>query len=1679
MKSKILSCLTLVLVLSLVLGGSAYAQDQVYNVDYDTMLISGSKTHYATQGVTPTYHLLNFTMTMDSVYLDTLYIYFPIGTDTVAADTMLPITIGGTNYYSTSIASAEWLDNNVAAHQTAIAHHDVAPYIAEDEIGITFQCYRLIFSGLVNVSTDSTITIKFKGMTNDDVLPAVMNAGGDGNRAIVATGVNAYIDTILVMASTSVNGNGAADAANYINGSPANWVGLRWALTPSSPTVTALAATGTDLVDTVGQAFGTGTVTFTIADADGNVLIDSLADVYLKSSTSSGVVGVGGGKFYVPFQTHTVSAQKDTLKAHWNPTTSAFEVITGRASYNKAVDTYFRGYYGASSIVTSQYSRQFATTPYEMTLSPTSQSSNVTVNAQADIFTVTVKDTFANLCKDDSLYLTTNLGTGIIQYDTDDGFATPTTLGGSGALALDIVGKAYVRMTAGTVAGTDSLIFQVRDDLVFGNDGANPSDDLTSALTRKAVTIPIIAGALHTVALYPEAGDLVDAAAGDYYDTSAGFGETGKVRAGDSMHFRILLLDEYNNKKDATSSDFTNVTLATKRGGTFSGFFLDETTKDTDANFPVDLIGFRYKTSTTATGAAWRPAATTAYVKDTVTITYSSIANNTDFTEFATKGNVPAAAYFLTADGNIADGMPVDTVQVDSLYTVKAYLFDAYGNHPDTLLTVTFSLKTNTQVTADITDNAGMKANSTYTATPGGTTTFSDVLSTDTDTTKRVRLSFDAANYPDSVGAWAYFKSDSAKGYAVVEVSYGGTALDSIKLIKHASQINTLDLKFYNSVTGEVDVDTTATRGTAGALIAGMTRTARIRFYDDNLNIVVIPADSGRYVDRDIHKGNFRILNGNVNYLMIDTLYQTNMGNKKQLGAFDDTRYPETASYPSSYDLLATDSYVYLTFTTIGGDSGFQKAFARITTFANLEPGVTIGDTILFRTWLPSQVATYTIAADGLTDQMVGSYIPITVAPLDQGKNPIYSFKYNYFEISLLDGSAAALEDTLKAVGSAIQTTWVHWQTGGNDGPINLDDSTAGIAYSAGVNASATGDTTFTLDADTFWVSSSKTLVGAQIRIKSTSFDDNGNPTVSKDTTVDLDLDWYPAAPDTIDMSFAGSLYAQTKADMTVAIKDQYKNDLVDSTYVIRFNSNQQNVGLSDNLIIDGTGTVEVVPQEAGTISFYAQLISRADNGNSDNAAVFGERAGLTVAAAVLNAPTAFAASDNPSDNGGYVLLAFTASVNHPGMTGTSDEDLAIDYYQVYRSTSNDLTTAVNWAVIPATPITSGTGTTVRAVVSTRGDKSSNAYYWVSAVKGDLPPEFSASDDAVDAANKANELGYLFGYEIEAKAAGVSGVYAIESDGKMISSADGPNRAIGAANTALTADFTSDGTVGLADLSIFAFAYGNTSEYELLYDLDANATVGLSDLSMFAGQYGTSLNSAPVINNGVNVNTTSLITPNNANSGEFTIDVSLEALAKMSGYEFSVVFDDNYEFVSATHSDFINTNGGSSPVNIVKEEDGRVILANVIVDGSNAVEGDGSVATLTFIWVGDEVTEMTFEGITVMDDNGRTNTLENFILEKPIVLPTDYALDQNYPNPFNPETTIKYAMPVSGNVKIVLYNILGQKVRTLVENDMKAGFHKVVWNGRNDLGVKVASGMYIYMIKAGDFRASKKMVLMK
>ena len=104
---------------------------------------------------------------------------------------------------------------------------------------------------------------------------------------------------------------------------------------------------------------------------------------------------------------------------------------------------------------------------------------------------------------------------------------------------------------------------------------------------------------------------------------------------------------------------------------------------------------------------------------------------------------------------------------------------------------------------------------------------------------------------------------------------------------------------------------------------------------------------------------------------------------------------------------------------------------------------------------------------------------------------------------------------------------------------------------------------------------------------------------------------------------------------------------------------------------------------------------------------------------------------------------------------------------------------------------------------------------------------------------------------------------------------------------------------------------------------------------------------------------------------------------------------------------------------------------------------------------------------------------QKMTLGKRTILPNNYTLHQNYPNPFNPVTTLRYSLPFYDHVTITIYDLKGKEINQIVNSNQPAGFQSVVWNATDYFGRSVGAGVYLYQIQAGDFKDTRKMVLLK
>jgi len=163
-------------------------------------------------------------------------------------------------------------------------------------------------------------------------------------------------------------------------------------------------------------------------------------------------------------------------------------------------------------------------------------------------------------------------------------------------------------------------------------------------------------------------------------------------------------------------------------------------------------------------------------------------------------------------------------------------------------------------------------------------------------------------------------------------------------------------------------------------------------------------------------------------------------------------------------------------------------------------------------------------------------------------------------------------------------------------------------------------------------------------------------------------------------------------------------------------------------------------------------------------------------------------------------------------------------------------------------------------------------------------------------------------------------------------------------------------------------------------------------------------------------------------------------------------------------------------------KDGELKIGMVDINGKEYISaGKGPLLKLNMKSKSDslDLSSLEVKEALLFDKNGRKLAVKIVNKVSNLNLPKEFSLAQNYPNPFNPQTVIKYALPHDCEVKITIYNVLGQKVRTLVDEYQNAGYKRVEWDSKNERGEEIASGVYFYRIKAAEFTESKKMVILK
>ena len=203
-----------------------------------------------------------------------------------------------------------------------------------------------------------------------------------------------------------------------------------------------------------------------------------------------------------------------------------------------------------------------------------------------------------------------------------------------------------------------------------------------------------------------------------------------------------------------------------------------------------------------------------------------------------------------------------------------------------------------------------------------------------------------------------------------------------------------------------------------------------------------------------------------------------------------------------------------------------------------------------------------------------------------------------------------------------------------------------------------------------------------------------------------------------------------------------------------------------------------------------------------------------------------------------------------------------------------------------------------------------------------------------------------------------------------------------------------------------------------------------------------------------------------APEASFTLDTSLPVeLAS-----FSAEVDDNTITLNWTTLSEVNNFG----FDLERSGDGEAFEHIVFIPGN------GTTNEPQFYTFDDELpgaAEIYYYRLRQVDTNGSAEYSK--VLQVSVSPPESFALHQNFPNPFNPETRIAYALPSDSRVRLIIYDIRGHKIKTLVDDWQTAGLKETLWDGRNEQGFPASSGLYFYRLTAGPFASSKRMFLIR
>jgi parallel beta-helix repeat protein len=314
---------------------------------------------------------------------------------------------------------------------------------------------------------------------------------------------------------------------------------------------------------------------------------------------------------------------------------------------------------------------------------------------------------------------------------------------------------------------------------------------------------------------------------------------------------------------------------------------------------------------------------------------------------------------------------------------------------------------------------------------------------------------------------------------------------------------------------------------------------------------------------------------------------------------------------------------------------------------------------------------------------------------------------------------------------------------------------------------------------------------------------------------------------------------------------------------------------------------------------------------------------------------------------------------------------------------------------------------------------------------------------------------------------------------------------LGPEDSLCASDFNLSGRVDGGDLIPLAIAFGSDpsdADWNPVCDLDASFRIDGFDLAIFGTEFGSIGGCPDRLLKREPMPLESLVVTLNYPSDtlkageDYFVEISLESPIPTNG----LVFELDLSSLELTGAEFVPApyyGDEATQYCLQTLKDGVLFggLSRLSCSGIG-VSGNGVLGSLRLRASKDALLEeIPISELSFVDPYGTSfyNPVIKHIFKSDSNLPTTLELSQNYPNPFNASTIIRFALPQSGEVSLSVYNILGQRVRMLANSTMDAGYHQVTWDGTNETGERVSSGVYYYLLDTQKYQQAKKMTILK